>query len=149
MDAYPTWNAYLDALYEGFCEDFVHSKPTFRGRPFRLKKHPVTNGKEATFWHLIQSGSNEPDRLPDLRRCERVRWPRALIENGDNDNAVKIWTNSRGRDTRVCLWLDEQDYLVILADRGNYLLLWTAYETDRNHTRAKLKKEWMKSQVVA
>ncbi|MNH30689.1 hypothetical protein D3C79_909980 [compost metagenome] len=41
-----------------------------------LKRHPVIQGKEATFWHMISEGNDEAERLPDLRRCERIRWPR-------------------------------------------------------------------------
>lgn len=50
------WDAYLEAIYSYFKQDFVDSKPVFRGKRFGLKRHPLAQGKEATFWHMIQQG---------------------------------------------------------------------------------------------
>jgi len=135
------WNAYLDAIYEWFRQDFIDSKPVFQGRRLGLKRHPVTHGKEATFWHMIQEGSVEDDRTPDLRRCERIRWPRPIIEN-DGDPAIKIWRNQRRNEERVCLWFVPENYLVILADRGHYILPWTAYLVEQPHRQRKLQREY-------
>ena len=88
------WGAYLEAVYECFKQDFVYGKPVFQGRRLGLKRHPLSHGKEATFWHMIQEGAVEEDRTPDLRRCERIRWPRPTIEH-DGDDAVKVWRNRR------------------------------------------------------
>jgi len=60
------WDNYLEAIYTIFWEDFVNSKPSFQGRKLALKKHPVIQGKEATFWHIISEGKQEEDRIPDL-----------------------------------------------------------------------------------
>ncbi|MFB1490385.1 MULTISPECIES: hypothetical protein [unclassified Thiocapsa] len=106
-----------------------------------LKRHPLTHGKEATFWHMIQGGQVEEERTPDPRRCERIRWP-GLINTHAGDPAVKIWRNQRGREERVCLWFEEEDYLVIPADRGDYILPWTAYLVAQPHRKRKLLKEY-------
>lgn len=135
------WDAYLDAIYAYFRRDFVEDQPTFRGRRLGLKRHPLSHGKEATFWHMIQEGASEEDRTPDLRRCERIRWPKPIIEH-DTDNAVKVWRNKRGSEERVCLWLQQENYLVILADRGEYILPWTAYLVEQPHRQRKLQKEY-------
>ncbi|WP_462325872.1 hypothetical protein [Desulfoplanes sp.] len=135
------WEAYLDALYTWFKKDFVDSKPTFQGKRLGLKRHPMTYGKEATFWHMIQEGKIEDERLPDLRRCERIRWPRPIIEH-DSDPAIKIWRNQRKGKERVCLWFDQENYLVILADRGQYILPWTAYLVEYPHQQRKLQREY-------
>lgn len=135
------WNAYLDAIYDWFKQDFIYNKPIFQGRRLGLKRHPMARGKEATFWHFIQEGDVEEDRLPDLRRCERIRWPKPIIEN-DGDPAIKIWRNQRGREERVCLWFEEENYLVILADRGSYILPWTAYMVEQTHRQKKLQREY-------
>jgi hypothetical protein len=71
------WVRYLEAIYGHFRQDLVLTPPAYPGRRFALKRHPLVQGKEATFWHLISEGRVEADRLPDLRRCERIRWPRA------------------------------------------------------------------------
>jgi hypothetical protein len=135
------WNAYLDAIYAWFKQDFIDTKPIFQGRKLGLKRYPMTNGKEATFWHMIQEGAVESERTPDLRRCERIRWPRPIIEsNGTPD--IKIWRNKRGREERVCLWFVRENYLVIWADRKDYILPWTAYLVEQPHRQRKLQKEY-------
>lgn len=135
------WDAYLDAIYEWFKQDFINSKPMFQGRRLGLKRRPMTHGKEATFWHMIQEGNIEDDRTPDLRRCERIRWPRPVIEHND-DSAIRIWRNQRGNEVRVCLWFAQENYLVILADRGDYILPWTAYLVEQPHRQRKLQREY-------
>jgi hypothetical protein len=135
------WHAYLDAVYAWFKRDFIDSKPTFQGRRLGLKRLPVSHGKEATFWHMIQEGAVEEDRTPDFRRCERIRWPRPIIEH-DADPAIKVWRNLRRGEERICLWFAQESYLVILADRGNYILPWTAYPVVQPHQQRKLEREY-------
>jgi hypothetical protein len=136
-----SWDAYVDAIYTLFTQDFINNKPVFQGRRLGLKRYPMTHGKEATFWHMIQEGDIEEERTPDLRRCERIRWPKPVIEH-DNDPAIKIWRNKRGREERVCLWFAQENYLVILADRGEYILPWTAYLVEQPHRQRKLMREY-------
>ena len=143
------WNRYLNALYSYFESDFLRPRPRFRGQRLGLKRHPLLDGKEATFWHMISEGRSEASRHPDLRRCERIRWPRAVIENAD-DSAVKVWETTRRQERRICLWLEEQEYLVVLADRRGYLLPWTAYMVTYGHRKRKLREEferWKRKEV--
>ncbi|MBC8414103.1 hypothetical protein H8E50_10610 [bacterium] len=135
------WEKYLEALHAFFKNDFVESKPYFRGRRLGLKKYPLKKGKEATFWHLISEGKEEAERTPDLRRCERIRWPRPVIEH-DTNPAVKVWENKRKSETRILLWLEQEEYLVVLAVRKEYILPWTAYMITKNHRKNKLEKEY-------
>ncbi|MBI4653792.1 MAG: hypothetical protein HY752_02190 [Nitrospirae bacterium] len=135
------WERYLDAIYNYFKQDFINNRPSFRGRRLGLKKHPLEKGKEATFWHFIQEGPNEDDRIPDIRRCERIRWPRPVIENEDKP-VIKVWENKRKNDKRILLWLERQEYLVVLAERKGYLLPWTAYLVTEEHRKKKLQREY-------
>lgn len=135
------WEIYIQALYKHFHHDFITRHLLFQGIKISLKRYPLEQGKEATFWHLISEGKVESERIPDLRRCERIRWPRPIIENS-TDVMIKCWKNQRKGETRVCIWLEEEDYLVILAERKGYLLLWTAYLVTENHQKRKLQKEY-------
>ena len=135
------WNHYVEALYKYYKQDFVDSSPSFRGIRMARKRKPLEQGKEATFWHLISEGKTEEDRLPDLRRCERIRWPRPIIEHVD-EPVIKVWENKRKRETRICIWFEGVEYLVVLAARRGYVLLWTAYPVTRPHTKKKLQKEY-------
>lgn len=137
-----SWHIYLEAIYEVFRQDFVSSTPNIENKRFALKRHPVIEGKEATFWHIISEGEIENERLPDLRRCERIRWPRPIIEAIATDH-VKYWKNMRGKEERIVIALEDFSYVVVLADRRDYILLWTAYCVEREHTRRKLKNEFV------
>lgn len=136
------WDEYLEAIYHYFCQDFVVSKPHVDGKRFALKRYPVIKGKEATFWHIISEGKDEDERLPDLRRCERIRWPRTMIE-AMNIGQIKYWKNKRKEEDRLVIALDDFSYVVVLADRGDYILLWTAYHVEREHSRRKLREEYL------
>ena len=135
------WPSYCEALYSVFKKDFIYSKPTFRGRPIRLKHMPMTNGKEATFWHFIQTGEGEKNRIPDPRRCERIGWIRPIIEHAYL-TCIKVWENERGNSKRVLLWLEEEEYLVVLDNRNDYFLPWTAYMVTEPHRKKKLRDEY-------
>jgi hypothetical protein len=139
------WDRYLAALYAFFRQDFIDTSPSFNGVKLSLKRHPVIQNKEATFWHIISEGDAEADRLPDMRRCERIRWPRPVIEHS-SEAVVKVWKNKRNKETRVCLWLEDAEYLVILAERRGYTLLWTAFPVTREHRKRKLLKEYEAAQ---
>ncbi len=139
------WELYFKAIYQQFHRDFVQSKPAFPGKRFALKRHPLVQDKEATFWHLISSGDHEDTRQPDLRRCERIGWPRRIIEDMATEK-VRSWPTLRGQDRRLVLALFDFSYVVVLADRGDYILLWTAYCVEENHRRRKLQRECEEAQ---
>lgn len=138
------WTAYLAAIYAFFTKDFVEDRPSFRGERLALKRHPVILGKEATFWHLISEGRDESERTPDFRRCERIRWPRPIVEAAQRPT-LKVWRNERRGEERICLWAESDEYLVVLARRKGYLLLWTAYAVTEPHQKRKLEREFCES----
>lgn len=135
------WDLYLDAIYEFFKMDFINSQPCFPGKTFKLIPGLPTNGKEFTFWHIIQTGKNEEERIPDLRRCERIRWPRPIIE-AIQSNTVLTWPNKRKNHSRLLISLIDFSYIVVLEDRRNYVRLLTAFPVDQTHTRKKYRKEY-------
>lgn len=139
------WAAYLRVVHAIFRLDFVNRPlPAFRGTPMALKRHPIIDGMEATFWHMISEGGEggtEDDRTPDLRRCERIRWPRPIIEAVDTDR-VKAWPTVRRGETRVVLAVADFSYVVVVAVRKNYVLLWTAFPVEREHQRRKYRLEY-------
>lgn len=144
---------FFDAVYARFSADFITSKPTVKNRRFALKRHPEFEGKSATFWHLVSSGSVEADREPDLRRMEAIPWVRPIIERmGSGD--VHCWLTDRKGETRILVSLLDYSYLVILAERGDtaggrFVMLWTAYFVEHENQRRRLQREheaWLKAQ---
>ena len=140
-DSGGNWDRYVDTLYGFFRKDFLDDVPEYQGTRVAVKQLPMEQSKVAGFWHLISEGKAEEDRLPDLRRCERIRWPRPIIEH-HSEPVIKEWVNRRKGRERVCLWFEDVDYLVVLAVRKGYYLLWTAYPVTRPHTRRRLEKEY-------
>lgn len=135
------WDAYLAAVYAAFSTDFLGTRPPFQDKRMGLKRHPVSRGKEATFWHFVQSGPIEAEREPEMRRLERIRWPRAIIDHA-SDPSIKQWTEKRGKAERVHLWCEGAMYLVVLDDHDDYILPWTAYPITRMHEAHKLNRRW-------
>lgn len=133
--------SYLEAVYAIFKKDFVDSRPVFKGKRLGLKKYPLIEGKEYTFYHFTHEGDIEVNRLPNLRRMERISWPRPLI-NGSEHSYLKVWKNNRGHDTRILIFHDKESYLVVLADRGDYILPWTGFLVDIPSRKRRLLKEY-------
>ena len=134
------WTAYEAELYQIFVEELTRGNLHYRGIRVGCRRHPETAGRWASFWHLVQEGPVEDDRLPDLRRCERIRWVRWVIENGAAHPEIDEWDNTRGTELNRLLWYDEA-YLVVLSRRHDYWLLRTAYCTERTGRIRQLRKE--------
>lgn len=136
-----SWAKYVKIVYEYFENDFIKSKPRFMNKDVTLIKGDYYKNKHPTFWHIISTGPTEEDSNPDLRRCERIGWPRAIIENHDYSGILE-WEKQIRNQQRVLLWLKDYDYLVILAKRKGYFLLWTAYNIKYENKKRDLKKEY-------
>lgn len=135
------WDDYFEAIYKIFHQDFVLTKPNFRGKRLGLKRYPEYEGKSATFWHMISTGDQENERIPDIRRCERIAWPKPIIEDCDH-SCLKVWAEPKGKNQRIHIWFEDEGYLVVLDDRGDYILPWTAFYIEREHQRNKYNKRW-------
>lgn len=136
------WGHYLDAIYEVFLHGWINQPPaSFDGKRVSVKRHPEIQGRSATFWHLISEGSTESERTPDLRRCERIRWPRPITDAIDGGR-LRCWKTTRKGEQRYVLALPDFSYVVVIADRRSYVLPWTAYCVEQEHRRMKLAKEY-------
>lgn len=134
------WQRYEDEVYARFYADFVESRPIFQGMPVYIKRF-LEGGKERSFWHCIQEGPVEVQRTPDLRRCERIAWIRAIIEHTE-DIRIKKWLKKIKNKTRCLLWFEEVDYLIVLEQRRTAWILWTAYCVIQPHRKRKLQREY-------
>jgi hypothetical protein len=146
------WNnfaAYVEAVYAVFVRDFVTRRaPMLRASRVNLRRHPEFQGKSATFWHLVTEGKVEENRSPDVERCRRIAWPRAVLERAADKDAVRAWKNRRGTDERLLLAPPDFDYVVVLQEReesaggAKYFLLLTAYPVTEAHRQRKLRAEY-------
>ena len=134
------WIAYEAELYRIFREEISQGGLRFRGQRVSCRRMPETDRRWFTFWHLVQEGRAEEDRTPDLRRCERIRWVRWVIENAESHPEIDEWRNDRPGEINALLWYREE-YLVVIAQRRNYWLLKTAYCTEKQGRITNLRRE--------
>lgn len=64
-----------------------------------------------------------------------------MIDNNTHTE-ILIWKNKRGKDERIVLFNEAENYIVILTDRNNYYLLITAYFVETEHRKKSLLKEY-------
>ena len=80
------------------------------------------------------------DRIPYLRRCERIKWNREIIENYickyscDNCKKVLYYELYYKNHIRVNLVFVDARFKVILEKRGNCVLLITGYYIPFDYT---------------
>lgn len=135
------WNSYMERLYEIYMREIVNGGLTFSSLPIKARYHPPSRGKGFGFWHVIQEGPSEDERIPDFRRCERITWISWMIKNATKDDRISWWEEVRGSSRDVLIWLEAQeDYLVVLSKRKGYYLLKTAYLANKPHKRKGLRK---------
>ena len=135
------FSLYDQAVYDVFKKDFIISRPTFNGTKLKLKKHPYVDGKEYTYYHFTHSGDDEKERIPDFRRMERMPYPRPIIDNSGHKD-LRVWRNKRKNKERILILNEIKQYLVILEDRGDYILPWTAYYVEYPSQIKRLIKEY-------
>lgn len=176
------WKHYVDRLYHIFYQEFVINKPHYKGIAVNLKKDKDDKDSEKkdsthkgprptaskppvprptaskplnldTFKHLISCNYDDPkQRLPDLDRAERIKWPGAVIEHHDACSqcnyavCTKPWVWEK--DGRIKFYLPNQQYLVIIGkrkkkiERDRYYVLITAYYINRPHEVRRIQKEY-------
>lgn len=152
---YNDWFKYEDFIYGVFRKDFIDSRPNYIKHPVRIRYHPMVCGKEQAFFHITSTDLTKDcidpnDRIPDFRRCERVGWPRKIIENHDcadvclGCSKVKIWKKPYKMYHRVHLLMEDFKYMLVLEERESYYLLVTAFYLEYEHTIRKKLQEFEK-----
>ena len=141
----PTAGVYLEALYGVYQRTLVRGGLTFRGLRVGCRRIPESSGKHFAFWHLVQEGFPEEDRLPDLERCRRLLWVSWVIQQAGHHAGIRVFRQTpRSGDRTWALWLVEQSYAVILAERSGYYLLKTAFMV-KPEKAAELDRDWRAS----
>ena len=108
---------YLDHLFSIFKKDFID-------KPCKL------DGKVIVFDKRLLNG--KPERLP---------WIKGIIEN-QHDTVVLSWRNDRDGEKRLLLFLESEDFLVVLGEKKTVFILITAIYVDNPAQKAKLLKEY-------
>lgn len=137
--------AYIAHLFSIFTRDFITTAPTFRGKRI-LHDKTDDAGKPQAFTHITtEENLQTKQRELCLRRCERIAWIKAVVENAD-DPRVLVWEKeqktSQRRATRTFLFLENEDFLVILQEIkwGHFLI--TAIYVDNPNQKRKHRKAY-------
>ena len=134
------WSFYVEKIYKIYLETVVNGKLTVDDYPVKCRFDATSKSKGFGFWHIVQEGPTEEERLPDLRRCERIRWVSWLINQLGKDFRITWWEEKRVNEKCKLLWFEEEDYVIVLARRKNYWLLKTAYLADKPHKKKQLRR---------
>jgi hypothetical protein len=132
---------YFNAVYAFFENDFIKTQPQYGGLKVAVRKYPEVDGLHRTFYHITHEGEDENNRQPDIRRMERIRFPKFVIDNNTHSK-ILIWKNKRGKDERIVLFNEAQNYIVILTNRTEYYMFITAYYVEKEHRKRSLLKEY-------
>lgn len=135
------FDKYFAAVYNIFETDFIKTQPLYQNQRVVVRKYPEVDGIHKTFYHITHQGEDENNRKPDFRRMERIRFPKFVIENHLH-NEILIWKNKRGKDERVVLFNEAENYILILTERNGFYLFITAYYVETEHRKQKLLKEY-------
>lgn len=135
----------FNALYSTFNRDFKMTQPLYRGKVVWFFPE-VEDGREVIFWHLTHRQDKiSGERLPDMRRCERLSWVRAIIDNTEQPEVVD-WDYKEGDGSvNTYLWLKDLDFFVLMKKyRDGRRRLITSYFIDQPHKRRKLEKKYLR-----
>lgn len=132
---------YFEAVYRIFENDFIRKSFDYEGKNVTVRKYPLVDGIHRTFYHITHQGDDKNNRTPDFRRMERIRFPKFVIDNNKHPD-ILIWKNTRGRDERIVLLNEKENYIVVLTERSNFYLLITAYLIEKEHRKRKLLQEY-------
>ncbi len=157
----PWTNITYDMLYEIFCRDIRdHNLRYFDNSVWIFRE--MEDGREKIFWHLTTRSEKKikiprrkkkfypPDqiylneeRYPDLRRCERLPWVRALIEQA-GDEEMLTWDYEEGDlNIHTYLWLIHFDFAVIMKKYpDNSRRLITAFYIDNSYKRQDFERKY-------
>lgn len=99
------WGNYEDHLRRIFDREIVHGNLWFCDEPVKCDKN--------RFQHFITEGTgSEPDRNPDLCRCERIRWLPWVIRNAGKHPEIDC---SEDESTERVELLFRNEYKVVLG----------------------------------
>lgn len=146
-DSLSDFREYEDKLYRIFVSLYETNTIFFKGFRIFMKHYPPEYSEKSGLYHLIyenfQHTGDELDRLPSLRRCERITWARTIIDFCPKRcDEILIWENIRKNKKNILLFCPAVNYLVVLGQRKDYLLLVTAYPVEHEHRKAQLLKEY-------
>lgn len=133
----------LDELYRIYLKDVCNI--TFRNEKIKVNtnksRHPICRGKHKTFEHLITRKSKySGKRNFDRDRTNRIHWIKPIIENY-KDVRIKYFAElNHNNQLQHFFFYEEKDFITIIRELSNGLIIVTAYFVDTMRKRGFMKK---------
>lgn len=134
-----------NGLYTTFCQEIKAHALMLDGLPVWF--FPETeDGRERIFWHLTSRDDDKTgDRIPDLRRCERMHWVRYILANAHASEVIKWDYREPDKTVKTYLWLKDHSFVVILKkypDGSRRLItsFWVDYQSKVRDLESKWKR---------
>lgn len=140
------WFNYLEEVYRIYMQTLVWDRANFQDKIVYTFIHPMRDGKEETFWHIVE-GKDKSKAETNFDRYRCVPWVRPIIDAAKDDK-ITWWISSRTKKgkrrkiKRLVIALNDFSYKLVLNIRKEKYLLFTAYPIPRKHEQRKLKKEY-------
>jgi len=131
-----------ESLYQLFCDTLKDVRLVYRGSKVWFFPE-IEDGKEKIFWHLTSRDDKEAgERLPDLRRSERLPWVRPMLDWPDRAEILDWDFEEADGTIKTYVWLKDHDFVVIMKkfpDETRRLI--TSFWIEYNNTRRKMQKK--------
>lgn len=145
-----TYQDYEDRLWNIFYTDFIKTHPTYAGKKVLAQYRPVeADGKWGSFIHITTVKDRRTnERVPDLERCERIRFPKATLENCKhcticgytNCERPYIWTETvrtgKHKSERTHILIPSDKYTVIIEFDNKRDCYWLVTAYQLNHEKS-------------
>lgn len=129
----------IRAAYLEFCDCFKKNPPRkVRGKPLVHDDRVLSGNCCEGFWHIVERGPDNA-RLFDPRRAARIGWIKEILFAGAG-NASRFAYNEGSGQTKLYYWLEEENFVVILAERPRVVALVTAFYIDRDWLKKDLER---------
>jgi len=136
--------AFLQAAYTIFHNDFIINKFHFQTMPLLLDSKIGEAKKLSIFWHIVTKDNElTSKRCLNISRAQKIPWIKPLILAVPHAS-IKHWRYLEGGgEIRHYIWSESTDYLVILEERKLRLFLvsafciepWKRKELDRKYQK--------------
>lgn len=135
----------FDILYSIFKRDFKDSQPVYQGRPVWFFPE-MEDGREVIFWHMTsEKDKNTGERLPDLRRSERLPWARPMIDNPGQPEVLAFDYLESDGDNNTYVWVKDHDFVVLMKRyRDGRRRLLTSFYVKYENYRGKLQRKYVR-----
>lgn len=154
-----SWSVYLEMLYNTvYRKYYIETRPIYNGKPVCQRRNPMDGKYEHGFIHsthedFYHNSGDKNDRIPDLRRSERIAWAKYIIENykcsvSEGCNNILYWEeiNSKNGRVRIHLLYESERFLVVIEDNKTCYYLITTFYLDKDYALEKRLKKYKKYQ---